>query len=209
VIWPEGPAPLRSYCETSGLKMFIESVDYSNEEFDESRHVLRLRSFKTAQFNDADPVVRLLRSHLSVSEELEEYLRLCVLEIIQNIHDHANSPIGGIITARFMSTKPEVRIAIVDRGEGICSTLKRRFPDTTPHNALRRVVQGEFSALSRENNAGLGISMLVSWVTHLGGDLTIISESSWTRAHGNNRYFETTKFRFGGTAVFMTIPAAR
>lgn len=208
VVWPEGPKQLRTYCDVSGLKMLVEADQYSNEEFDRTQNVLRLRKFTTAQFNDADPVVSLLKAHIAISSNLEEYLRLCVLEIIQNIYDHSESPVGGLITARYMSKRPEVRIAVVDRGAGICTTLRRRFSDTTPHNALRRVVKGEYSALSRQNNAGLGISMLVQWVTLLGGDVAIISESSWTHAKDTNRYFETTSFRFGGTGVFLTIPAS-
>jgi len=205
IVWPTGPEQLREYCVTSGLK-FLMGDDTRDIAKIDSDNVIELRQLSTSQFNHADPVVDMLKSHIQLGDELEEYLRYCVLEIIQNTYDHSRSPIGGILAARFLSKVKEIRIAFVDRGAGIRTTLSTRFPDLTPDSVLRRVVQGRYSALSRENNAGLGISMLVSWVTHLGGELSIISEESWTRIRRSQRLFEESDFRFCGTGVFFTIP---
>lgn len=102
--------------------------------------MLRLRVLTTAGFRDADPVIELVRAHVKISEDMEEYLRSCINEVIQNIQDHAKSKIGGVLYARFMTASSEVRIAIVDRGDGIYTTLKRRYPDTTELTALDRVL---------------------------------------------------------------------
>lgn len=142
VRWPKGPKELRAFCDYSGLTDIANSEKYENHDFNPEHNVLRLRVLTTATFRDADPVIRLVKAHISISDDMEEYLRICVNEVIQNIQDHAKSGIGGVLSARFMTAQREVRIAIVDRGEGIHTTLKRRYPDTTELNALQRVMGG-------------------------------------------------------------------
>lgn len=121
-----------------------------------------LRQIVTARWSDPTPIIQLVNHYLAIAEEPEEYLRICVHEVIQNIENHAESPIGGVMCARYMSSAQQVRVAIVDRGIGICTTLKRQHADTTPENPLRRVLKGKVSAMSRPNNAGLGLCNLTS-----------------------------------------------
>lgn len=112
------------------------------------------------------------------------------------------------MTARFMTKDREVRVAIVDRGLGICTTLKRRWPDTTAENVLSRVLlEGEYSARSRENNLGLGLSNLAGIIERRGGDLLVLSESSAAELRrGGKNWFGRLSSHFAGTAVFFTLP---
>ena len=100
-----------------------------------------------------------------------------------------------------------MRVAIVDRGVGIYTTLKRRYDDTTPGNSLRRVLKGRFTALSRPNNAGLGLCNLSAMIEHLNGSFVIISETSIAHGRGAaQRKFVTLARRFPGTAIFFVLP---
>jgi len=149
----------------------------------------------------------MLQRYEQLPEELEEYLRVCVNEVLQNIQDHACSPIGGILTARYMAKAQEVRVAIVDRGLGILTTLKKRYPDTDADNVLRRVLGGSFTAQSRINNLGLGISNLVDIIEGLHGECFIVSETSTADVRrGKPRRFGALSSRFQGTGVFLTLP---
>lgn len=99
VTWPEGPKELRTFCESSGLREIVDSEFYANRDFDPKYNVLRLRVLATARFRDADPVITLVRSHIPISDDMEEYLRICVNEVVQNIQDHAKSKVGGVLCA--------------------------------------------------------------------------------------------------------------
>ena len=204
VTLPDGPAKLRAFCRFSGLQSLVVGDEIPTEA---GETVIPLRQIRTARWTDADPIIRLVHRHLEISEELEEYLRICVNEVVQNIEDHADSPIGGVMCARYFASYRHVRVAIVDRGVRIYTTLKRRYHDTTPGNALRRVLKGRFTALSRPNNAGLGLCNLSAMIEHLNGAFVIISETSI--AHGKGaaqRGFVTLGRRFPGTAVFFVLP---
>lgn len=207
IKWPSGPHELRAFCQFSGLlELYEELTPYTQKDYDPTHNVLRLRILTEATFRDAEPVINLVRAHVGIPEDTEEYLRICVNEVIQNIVDHAASPIGGFICARFMTKSNEVRIAIADRGLGIYTTLRRVYPDTTPKSALERVLAGKFTAQSRQNNAGLGINHLKGILKNLGGQLCIISGSAMATMKPGRVDISELEFTFGGTAVFFTIP---
>jgi hypothetical protein len=191
-----------------GLGTHFESTAADSETVKVGGHpVLPLSEFHTASFQDADPLIEMLQRYVHLPEEMDEYLRICVNEVLQNIVDHANSPIGGIMTARFMEQAQEVRVAIVDRGRGILTTLRQRYPDTSPDNVLRRVFGGHYTARSRENNLGLGISNLVRIIERLRGDYFIVSELSTAEfRRGKPRQFGNLFLNFAGTGVFFTLP---
>lgn len=204
VSLPEDPAKLRGFCRFSGLEALVKKAAASDEP---SETVIPLRQIIRARFTDADPIIHLIHRHLDLSDESEEYLRVCVNEVVQNIEDHAESQIGGIMSARYLSRDREVRVAIVDRGVGIYATLKRRYPDTTEHNMLRRVLRGKYTALSRENNAGLGLCNLSSMIEYLRGQFVMVSDRAAVIGQADaNRKFVALRRRFSGTAVFFTLP---
>jgi anti-sigma regulatory factor (Ser/Thr protein kinase) len=204
VTLPTGPAKLQAFCRFSGFTALVRGEELPTEA---EETVIPLRQITAARWMDADPIIRLVHRHLEISEDLEEYLRICVNEVVQNIEDHAESPIGGVMCARYFAGRRHVRVAIVDRGVGIYTTLKRRYPDTTPGNALRRVLQGRFTALSRPNNAGLGLCNLSAMIEHLGGSFEIVSETSIAHGKGRtHRDFIALARRFRGTAVFFILP---
>lgn len=206
VSLPDGPAKLRSFCRWSGLEGLVTGEQGALPD-EPSETVIRLRVLHGARWGDADPIIQLVNRHLEISSEPEEYLRICVNEVVQNIEDHADSPIGGVMCARYMSGDQQVRVAIVDRGVGIYTTLKQRYHDTTADNALRRVLRGKFTALSRPNNAGLGLCNLSNMVEYLKGDFVIISETAVAQGKAaKSRRFSALSRRFPGTAVFFTLP---
>ena len=105
-----------------------------------------------------------------------------------------------------MRRDKEVRVSILDRGRGIEESLKQKHADTTPENALKRVLKGSYSALSRENNAGLGINHLRNIVAQLGGNLYIISGEARAVCNANSVQFGLNDFCFRGTGVFFRLP---
>ncbi len=205
---PNSPIELKHFFHYSGLQHILETGRLVHPEDRLPHPVIPLRQYRISTFQDADPVIGLIRQHEKLSEDDAEYMRICVNEVLQNIQDHAKSPIGGLMTARYMKSSHQVRIAIADAGLGIAHTLKVKYPDTTPITALQRVIQGNYSAHSRQNNMGLGISNLCQIVLNqLRGQIILLSGKAVAHCSNHKEWTYTELDRvFNGTAVFLTLP---
>ena len=209
VTLPVGPPPLAAFCEFSGLRHFLNGSALPNAENPEN-NTLAARVITKARTNDADPIALLVGSYVTMTDETAEYLRMCVNEVIQNVEDHSKSAIGAILSARYLQNRGEVRVAIVDRGVGIATTLKERFPRLADSKlALQRVILGGSSAKSKSNNMGQGISNLFAIVAkNFKGNIFILSEDAYIGADSGiiNLLAKPLKTRFPGTGAFFTIP---
>jgi two-component sensor histidine kinase len=208
VILPTEPPELDAFCAYSGLKEVIGGTpDLRSGRIVESI-VVPLRELHDARHDDVEPIVRLIREHVEVSEELQLSLGIAFSEVIQNVEDHARSPVGAVTAARYMTGRHEVRVAVVDMGEGIGTTLRRARPDIGDTRlALYRVLQGGYSSRSRKNNLGQGVNNLRISVTGRGGELFIVTEDAGVvvRAGREPKLFNM-KRRFPGSGVFFTLP---
>ncbi len=169
-----------------------------------------LKQLEHTRHQDAEPVFRLIRAYTELTEDTQVSLGVAYAEIVQNVEDHARSPIGAVSCARYLTGREEVRVAVVDLGEGIRATLARKHPDTLDaRQALARVLDGGWSAQSRPNNFGRGLSNIRLSVTALGGELFIVSETASALMAGRRApRFGTLPFRFPGTCVFFTLPTS-
>jgi hypothetical protein len=206
---PQGPAELSSFWVRSGLANLAAPGSTPEAATTGPGNVLPIRQVLEARFQDADPIINLIHEHTETpDDEADEYLRICVNEVIQNMQDHSKSSIGGVVSARFMAKAGQVRVAIVDHGVGICESLKARFPDTTPELALHRVRQGLYSAMSRPNNRGSGIRNLCDIVVrNRGGDIFIVSDRAVAQWGPRKTWnVQSLPFRFPGTGAFFSVP---
>jgi hypothetical protein len=205
---PTGSRQLQAFCEFSGLRHYATGSPFPTA--GHPRNVtIPMRPTTRSSLGDPDPIVSLIRSHVEMTAEGEEYLRICLNEVIQNVEDHAQSGIGAITAARFMSNRHEIRVAVVDRGLGIATTLRAGHPGVIDaRDALARVILGGASARSRPNNMGVGISNLCSIVVEqLKGELFIISEDGFAEGKtGRRPISHPLNGRFPGTGVFFTVP---
>lgn len=204
---PNGPPPLRAFFRNSRLEALAnEEALGQMDPTQDDKPVLPLRQFESARFQDADPIIKMLHQYGAPESDFSEYLRTCVNEITQNIQDHAESSVGDLMTARFI--RPEVRVAIVDGGVGIFTTLARHWPDMTRDNVLPRVLLEEgYSARSRENNLGLGLNNLATIIRRMNGELFLLSGTSAAELMRNGKnWFGRLPTEFRGTGVFFTLP---
>jgi hypothetical protein len=208
VVLPKGVPSLEAFCEFSGLNHMLFATPVP-----ESGHpdcvTIPIRNQHVASFKDADPIISLIRRFVPLSADSEDYLRICINEVIQNVQDHARSDIGCVTCARFLKNIGEVRVAIVDRGRGIGSTLRARYPDVqTATEALKRVLKGGYSARSRPNNMGVGISNLGNIIVHqLRGELFMVTEDAFADGKfGRQTFARALETYFPGTGVFFSVP---
>ncbi|MCC6359261.1 MAG: hypothetical protein IT450_10995 [Phycisphaerales bacterium] len=165
--------------------------------------------FSNASWNISDGIVRLLRRHTQLDLEQEDQVRTCIQEVTQNVIDHAESSIGGVMVARYLHSKHEVRVAVVDRGIGIASSLRKRYSEMTDSSrSLERVIEGGFTSLSRPNNLGLGVSNLFKLVETATGRMALFSGDAFAdfRPGLAKPIISKTGCDFPGTAAFFTLP---
>jgi len=205
IALPTGPRPLVAFTQFSGLQHLFglgEIPDVTHPQC----VTVPLRQLETARHNDTEPIFQLIECHSDLDEDTKQIIGVALSEVLQNVQDHANSPIGAVTCARFLSGSNEIRIAVVDAGEGILRTLRRTYPlmqDTA--EALRSVAAGGYSARSRPNNGGLGISNLCLVTSGKGGALTLVTDGGYLEQRKQRRYAANLDLHFPGTGVFFTI----
>lgn len=208
VLLPGSPPALAAYCGFSGFAALAGVGDRPDPDHPNNQTV-PIRVFKdSAPWELGHSVSRLVRRHADITDDTDEYLATCVNEVANNVVDHSSSRFGGVLTARWIQSRREVRVAIMDCGEGIFETLSKKHAEISdPSDAMRRVIQGGISAKSRENNMGLGIWNLCSAVRQLRGELSILSKTVFARIRpGHEDRIGLLDHRFPGTGVFMSLP---
>jgi hypothetical protein len=208
VDFPRHDFKLRAFLRFSGIDHFFngDPLPDTNHPHNET---IPLNVVTEVTWGIADPVIDLVKRHIVISEDDELYMSNSIAEVIQNVEDHSESPIGAVYCARYLTKPQKVRVAIVDRGLGIGTTLRNKHPEIkTADAALVRVVRGGISARSRPNNMGVGISNLWNQITNqLKGEIFIVTEDAVAYSD-RNRELHTMALgtRFAGTGVFFTVP---
>lgn len=208
ILFQKDNPQLSHFLNYSGFNSWINGTEHAS--LSPVYQTAPLSVLTSARFDAPSPIVSLVKSHITLGEEQEEQLKTCIVEVIQNMEDHAASAIGAVMCGRWVQLKNRVRVAIVDMGDGIHTTLARKFPDTTNAEvALSRVIRGNYSAKSRPNNMGVGISNLWSIVTQcMNGQIFIVTEDGVAYNKGNQVHSENLGFRFPGTGVFFSVPVS-
>jgi hypothetical protein len=208
VTLPTEPASLVNYCRYVGLTDLVNTGVVRDLDHPDSETV-SLRQVHEPSISEADRFVRLIDRHefgYGESDEAE-YLRIAVAEVLQNVTDHANSPIGCITTGRYFSSKRQFRMAFVDLGVSIPVKVRKTFPTLgTDAACLRAVHAGDYSSRSRENNMGQGVRNLCLMAGHREGVVDIVSGQAHIRAKGEKviEFEDFRAIRWPGTAIFVT-----
>ena len=103
-----------------------------------------------------------LQDSLSASSLLPfEVLRICLIELFQNIADHSAENIGCIFAQHYPNSK-QIIIAISDFGVGIPNNVRKIYPFENDANALEIAIREGFSSKTNPNNMGAGLHILVN-----------------------------------------------
>jgi hypothetical protein len=207
VFLPTSPDALRAFCVFSGLSLLMAAGPAPTPDHPENETV-PLTFIDRITWNTADPVVHLVQRHATLDIEAEERLRTCLNETLQNIEDHARSPIGGVLCARFLRGRRQIRVAVADTGIGVGASLRARHPSIlNDPAALRAVMAGGMTARSRPNNLGVGISTMWRIAAGNGGSFTLISNGACAYVDAGNFFprVEPTGIAFPGTVVLCTL----
>ncbi|MDP2838370.1 MAG: ATP-binding protein [Candidatus Moranbacteria bacterium] len=94
-------------------------------------------------------------------------LRYVISELVRNVIEHADSPVGAIVAAQYYSKNNTIRIGISDTGVGIKSTINRHHFAKSNLAAIQlALTPGITGTTSREggteSNAGAGLFFIKS-----------------------------------------------
>jgi anti-anti-sigma regulatory factor/anti-sigma regulatory factor (Ser/Thr protein kinase) len=137
-------------------------------------------------------------------------LKLCLIELTENVHFHAASPHGGFAAAQTFKNSKEIEVAIVDLGIGIASSLRKNpehaheaESDTEAINAAIRPLV----TATPDRNSGYGLAFTRFLLEMNSGRLIVWSGEGWVQ-FGENAVEKTVE-SLPGTLVVLRLHTDR
>jgi hypothetical protein len=139
----------------------------------------------------ATSIVRLLLPAMSADDvEVRDLFKYVLVELLRNVGQHSNDPLGGIVAAQVndagpYADKPALQIVVVDNGIGIFEALRRMRPKLdTPEAALAAALEPHVSGAFPEGesgsseNAGLGLFFIAEMAKLTDGTLLVATRGA-------------------------------
>lgn len=204
VRFPSSPPKLRAYIGFSGLASLFEGTPSTSPEHPENE-TIPYEVFERVRIQQADAIVQLIERHQVLRSDDDDALRSAIREVMQNVEDHSKSPVGGVFAARYFSAQREVRVAIVDLGVGIPSTVPRAGGEPAAGAVRRTLLQGGVTSNTTGRNAGQGLYWLAAHANRMRGEVAIFSDDLECVLRNKQLDMRAVDPPFHGTAVFFTL----
>jgi len=131
------------------------------------------------------------------SRDLKHYLQYLFLELMNNVADHAHSPVGGYTMAQYYSNEKKIQFTVVDRGVAFLENIQLNFSNIDNEKdaifeALKKgITSTKQQMYNQPKNAGYGLYAMFEILKMTGGRFVIISNDTLVRYE--NEIFETKK----------------
>jgi len=129
--------------------------------------------------------------------DLRNYLQYLFLELMNNVADHAHSPIGGYTMAQYYPKEKKIQFVVADRGVAFLENIQLNFNDIKNEEeaifkALKKGVTSTKQLMyNQPKNAGFGLYAMFEILKMTGGRFVIISNDTLVRYE--NEKYTTTK----------------
>ena len=126
-------------------------------------------------------------------KDLKHYLQYLFLELMNNVADHAHSPIGGYSMAQYYPNNKKIQFVVADRGIAFLENIKLNFNDITNEEeaifkALKKgITSTKQKMYGQPKNAGFGLYAMFEILKMTGGRFVIISNNRLIR-YENQKY---------------------
>lgn len=187
---------------------FLKEIGIKCEE-EFCRHSSEGRFLEITRFtedNNSDVVnsiMSILKSRVCVNSEVLKCLNYCLFEVVDNVRNHAESPIDGYVVVQTFLASGELIISIVDAGKGIRESLreKEEYSTIDTPTALEVCIQ---KGITNGKGMGNGLFHTANFIRENGGELRIYSDEY--RLKVNRKGSETIKsFYWQGTLLCVKI----
>jgi len=143
-------------------------------------------------------------------EDLLNYLKYLIREIMDNVISHSQSNCGGFITAQLYPSNNKVQVVIIDNGIGLLHSLSNHYNLENETAAIKKAMEKEvtgsnsFAAYNNvQKHAGLGLFFLSRIIENTKGNLLIVSNNTIYKTSQNT--FKELNTDFKGTLIAFEI----
>ncbi len=157
---------------------------FPKSESSHDRHlVTRFFTNATEQKNSVDDFMDVILRNMELPRDIISGLEWSINEITDNVLNHSQSEIGGIVEATTYPSNEQIAFAVADAGVGILTTLKEGIP--TLRTDLQAMGEAVKQGVTRNPKFGQGNGLAGSlrFTTMTGGSFEITS--------GNGRLLTT------------------
>lgn len=136
-----------------------------------------------------------------------DYLQISLEEIFNNIADH--STVGtACISAQYFPRAEEIKICVSDFGVGIPMSLRKKFPQLSDSELLKKATDFGVSSENQPHNRGAGIGNIIKAITNDNlGVVHLHSNNGIITASNNNMSCSQEKSFYPGTFYEFNIDA--
>lgn len=141
-------------------------------------------------------------------KDLENYMFYLFSEMMNNVADHSNSPIGGYTMAQYYSTNKKIQFSIADKGIGFLENIRFRDNVSNEIEAIEKALEKGFTANknnqlygSAYKNAGFGLYVMSEIIKQVGGKFIIISNNGLYRYNKNKVEKKFLDYSFNGVLI--------
>lgn len=220
-IDPFGVAMLKAYADTnnesvnidrcnSNVKGYITTVIGSSTINESSTYLLQ-KIGNTDNESVADFIIKKILLKISNGEDkddIKQYLRYMITEMIDNVVSHACSTGYDCIAAQYYPNLKKIQVAIVDSGIGLMNSLKNNHNPNSEVNAIYKALEQEitgsnkYDAYGNQKHAGLGLFFLKRIIEQTEGNLLIISnDTMYSNIKGREEVKVCEGSTWSGTAI--------
>ena len=151
-----------------------------------------------------------LSSTTHLSEASFHKIKVCVLEIFNNIEDHADLDIGNLFIQHFPK-KDVIIISAADFGAGIPAVVRKKCPSLCDSEAIILATKEGFTTKSTPRNRGAGLDIIIDNITEYNkAEVTIYSRNGMvTFSRGGEGIRHSVREGIGfcpGTTFEISIP---
>jgi anti-anti-sigma regulatory factor len=159
-----------------------------------------------AQNNVVNKAMDILMETLHFQERNQlKALEWAINEITDNVLNHSDSPIGGIVQIQSIPTKNRVSFYVIDAGLGIPFTLRRARPELTSDSQALDSAIREGVTRNPQTNQGNGLYGTFKCCEVSRGSMTIMSNHAILKYDTNGLRVATDKAPFRGSFIEATI----
>jgi hypothetical protein len=208
-------ADVLEYVKAIGLQ------DFCQKNHSESIEIIEINSFT------AMPIKRLTREtmdyYINTTQSYFEsichgkdlgVLNIALAELINNVHDHAKSPIDSYVFCQYYPKTSEIILAVSDLGIGIPFSVnsfmqRNGKPLLKAEDTLKWALELKKTTQSMPYNAGKGLDTISSFMQTNQGNWRIYSDSIWMESDPEGNKFEENPVKcFIGTVIEVSINVA-
>src|SRR6202048_552810 len=206
LIEPTDPVLRRLFINTNWAH-FIDPQKYALNDRRRSNNLPALQFLDgDAQHNVVNQAMEILMETIKVQERTQlKALEWALNEITDNVLNHAESSIGGLVQIQSFPSKNRVSFYVADAGLGIPSTLRKAIPAiSSDSDALDRAIR-EGVTRNKATNQGNGLYGTFKCCEESNGSLLILSNRAVLKYDGKGLSVKADNVPFRGSFISATI----